>query len=344
MTAIATSAHEDSVRGATSGGAPAPDLTVIVVTHNRADLALETLRCARAAIGSLRVQWLVSDSGSTDGTPEAIERAWPDVDVERLPNVGFAAANNRALPRARGRYVLLLNPDCTVHTGSFETLVAMLDERPRIGVASVIQRAPSGALMYSIRRYPSAWLAFGEALGAARWAKLSSWREEEASPSRYASVQSVDWMVGAFLLARGEAVRGVGPLDERFFLYSEEIDWCYRIKQAGWEVCHLPQMVVTHHTSDSYGPDLMAQLSYAKVLFARKHYGRTSQVAIRGALVLRHLMRAAGARVLAARRVGWSTRAEAEQRALDVLLGRSSPPFGGARLGRITPSPLGARR
>ncbi len=335
MTAIDTAARDRAAHaGSTRARITRPDLSVIVVTHNRSALALQTLRSARAAVGNLRVQWLVVDSGSTDDTPEAIERTWEDVLVERLENVGFAVANNRALARASGRYILLLNPDCVVTEGTFEALIRTLDQRPQVGIASVIQRAPDGSLQYSIRRYPSPWLALGEAIGAARWLRLRHWREEEARIGRYGSEESVDWLVGAFLIVRAEAVRQVGPLDERFFLYSEEIDWCYRFRQAGWDVCHLPQMVVTHHTSASYAPDLMAQLSCAKVLFARKHYPPWRSFAIRGALVLRHLLRAAGGSALAMARPSWQTRAAAEKRALAVLAGRAAPPFGAARLDR----------
>jgi GT2 family glycosyltransferase len=131
--------------------------------------------------------------------------------------------------------------------------------------------------------------------------------------------------VGAFLIARAEALAEVGPLDERFFLYSEETDWCYRFHLAGWGVTHLPVMSVTHHSSHASRPDLSAQLSYAKVLFARKHYGRARAGAIRAALALRHALRAAPG--IGWGRPGWAARAAAERRALAVVVGISSPPF-----------------
>jgi GT2 family glycosyltransferase len=314
-----------------NGGAPEverrPDLSVIIVTHGRPQLAIETVRHAEAAMGSLAVEWLVVDSGSTDGTPDAIERACPGVTVERLENVGFAAANNHALPSARGRYVLLLNPDCVVAKGSFASLLQELDARPEVGVASVIQRAPDGALQYSIRRYPSPWLALGEAIGAARVIGLGAWRQEETRPQCYESPRTADWLLGAFLLARAEAVAEVGPLDERFFLYSEETDWCYRFRLAGWELLHLPTMTVIHHTGTTRRAELMAQLSHAKLLFARKHFRGWRSTAIRAALVLRHSLRAGAAALLGLRSTAWATRAAAERYALSVVLGRTPPPF-----------------
>lgn len=303
------------------------DLSVIVVTHNRAELALLTLSSAQAAIENLAVQWIIVDSGSSDGTPETIEAAHPTMTVLREPNIGFAAANNRGLPLARGRYVLLLNPDVETVSGTFDELLRRLDARPEVGMASVVQTTPQGHLERSIRRFPSPWLAFGEALGVQRLTPLSRWSEEEARDERYRKEASADWLVGAFLVARMQALEEVGPLDERFFLYSEETDWCYRFRYAGWDVAHIPAMTVIHHTSRNPRPDLTAQLSYAKVLFARKHYGKVRAGAIRLALALRHTLRAVAAATLARVQPRWSEHAVAERSALAVILGRSEPPF-----------------
>lgn len=305
-----------------------PDLSVIVVTHNRAELALTTLRCARAAVHELEVEWIVVNSGSTDRAPDVIEQTWEDVRVLRHGNIGFAAANNRGLAHAHGRYVLLLNPDVETTEGTFDALVAVLDERRQIGMASVVQNAPGGDLQYSIRHFPSPWLALGEALAVSRWTPLRHLREEETRAARYRMAGSVNWLSGAFLIARREAIRDVGMLDDRFFLYSEETDWCYRFHQAGWDVCHLPIMAVTHHTGNEPRPDLAAQLSYAKILFARKHYGRMRSAAIHVALALRHALRAVSATAAGWTQPRWAARAAAERRALAVVLGLGKPPFG----------------
>jgi GT2 family glycosyltransferase len=308
-----------------------PDLSVIVVTHNRAELALTTLRSAQSAIRELHVQWIVVDSGSSDGTPETIESECPDVQVLREQNVGFAAANNRGLALANGRYVLLLNPDVETTSGTFDELVATLDARHEIGVASVIQTTPTGQLEHTIRHFPSPWLAVGEAIAPSRFTPLWRWREEEPRTACYRSEAQVDWLVGAFLIARAQALQEVGGLDERFFLYSEETDWCYRFRQAGWEVSHLPVMTVIHHTSRTPRPDLSAQLSYAKILFAQKHYGRVRAAGIRAALVLRHCLRAMSLAVLTRAQPHRAVHAAAERRALAVVLGLSPPPFARAR-------------
>jgi GT2 family glycosyltransferase len=134
-------------------------------------------------------------------------------------------------------------------------------------------------------------------------------------------------VVGAFLCARAEAIASIGPMDERFFLYSEEIDWCLRAHQAGWDVRHLPAMTVTHHAGRRDRGDLMAQLAYSRSLFARKHHGALGALGIRAALAVGHLLRIALRAPQALVRGSARERIGAEARALRVLLGLGQPPL-----------------
>jgi N-acetylglucosaminyl-diphospho-decaprenol L-rhamnosyltransferase len=301
----------------------AVDLSVVVVTHNGRRRALETLHSARASTGEIECEWLVVDNGSTDGTPEALEAELPDVRLFRQGNIGFAAGNNVALEHARGRYVLLLNPDVVVLRGTFADLLRELDSRPEVGVASVVQRGVDGTLQPSARRFPTPARQLGEALLTGRWAG-----EAILDAASYDSEMRADWLVGAFLAVRREALERVGPLDERFFLYSEEKDWCMRIGQAGYEVMHLPTMEVTHHTGDYERPSLAAQLAWSKLLFARKHFGRGRRLAIHGALALGYGLRTAALGAASAVRPRFRRRFAAERAALAVTLGLAPPPFG----------------
>jgi GT2 family glycosyltransferase len=307
--------------------AATPDLSVIVVTHNGADLALATLRSALGATGGAAVEWLVVDAGSTDATPEAIEDSFPAVRVIRRPNRGFAASNNVGLAAARGRYVLLLNPDVEIRSGTLAELVAAMDARPALGLASVVQRGSDGDLQPSIRRFPSPARSLGEALGSDRWPVFRGLGERQLDPARYAVEGRADWLVGAFLIARREAVEAVGPLDERFFLYSEEIDWARRFWAAGWPVAHLTAIEVTHHAGGRSSGDLMAQAAHSRLLFAAKHYGRIRVASIRAALALGHALRTVAFAAAAPVRPGARERARAERAALRVVLGRSAPPL-----------------
>jgi hypothetical protein len=305
-----------------------PDLSVVTVTHNGREMALTTLRSALGARGDIAVEWLVVDAESSDGTAESIERELPEVRVFRCENRGFAAANNVALREARGHYVLLLNPDVEIREGSLADLVVAMDARPRLGMASVVQRGSDGELQASIRRFPSPLRSLGESLFAAHWPVLRSFQELETRPEPYAREQRADWLVGAFLIARREAVRAVGPMDERFFLYSEEIDWCYRFWRAGWPLAHLPELEITHHGGGRSRGDLMAQLSHSRLLFAEKHYGRARALGIRAALGLGHAIRIAVFGLASLARPEQRDRVRAEHAGLRVILGRAAPPLG----------------
>lgn len=302
-----------------------PDLSVIVVTHDGRRLALATLQSATQAVGDLAVEWHVVDSGSTDGTPEAIARSWPSIALTRVTNVGFAAASNVALRTARGRYVLLLNPDVEIVSGTFAGLVRALDARPEVGLASVVQRAPGGALIPSICRDPSPARQLGEALGASRLRLLRGLQEPKLDAGAYEAEHSADWLLGALLIVRRETLAVVGGLDERFFLYSEETDWCRRVRVAGWDVRHLPLMTIVHHAGRSERPDLFAQRTHSKLVFARKHLSRVSRVAFRAALTLRHALRTGVLAPLAAVRPARRARFHAEAAALGIVLGLRGP-------------------
>lgn len=305
-----------------------PDLSVVVVTHNGRRQALATLESAQAAQGWIEAEWLVVDAGSTDGTPDAVAKRFPEATVFRRANRGFAASNNVALQHARGRYVLLLNPDVEFLHGSLAELVAAMDARPGIGLASVIQSDPEGHPLPSIRRFPSPLRGLGEALFADHWPIARGLQERVLSPARYQRAGEADWLVGAFLIARREAVEEVGPLDERFFLYSEEIDWSYRFWEAGWPVEHLPTITVVHHCGGGSSGALKPQLTYSRILFARKHYSRLKAAAIRAGLILGHAIRVgifAPFGIFSKQR---RSRARNELAGLRVAIGTSRPALG----------------
>lgn len=304
---------------------PNPDLTVIVVTHNGRRLALETLAAAHTALGNATAEWIVVDCGSSDGTAAAIRAAWPTITVFERANIGFAAGNNVALRVATGRYVLLLNPDVIVTAGTFEDLIRELDARPTVGAASVVQRAPSGELLPSIRRFPSPLRQVAEAVLPSRWRLGGRVQERDVRPQEYLSERPADWLVGAFLAVRRDAITDVGMLDERFFLYSEETDWCFRLRAAGWNVLHLPVMTVHHHQGGYMRPELRAQLAFSKVLFAKKHYPLSTVVMIRAAMALGHSLRLFVACTRAMFQPSWRSDARGQLRALNVALGLKRP-------------------
>src|SRR5262245_31021353 len=162
-----------------------PDLSIVVVSHQGRERVLQVLRAAHAATGPIDVEWLVVDSGSTDGTPDAVESEFPHVAVTRRPNIGFAAGNNVAFKSARGRYVLLLNPDMEIVTGTLAGLIAEMDAHPDVGIGSVVTYYPDGRLHETIRRFPSPVRQFGEALMLTRLSIFRRLQEEESRREVY---------------------------------------------------------------------------------------------------------------------------------------------------------------
>jgi N-acetylglucosaminyl-diphospho-decaprenol L-rhamnosyltransferase len=248
------------------------DVCAIVVSHEGKDWLEAAIGTLIEHSGGVSLDVVVVDNGS-DGAAEFAERRFPGVRAIRCPNHGFGHANNRGLETAQSRYVLFLNPDTEVVEGELGELVAALDARPEVGLAGARQLRPDGSLAPSIRRFPTPARMLAEAVGVERvplaGAKLG---ERELEPDRYARVTPCDWTSGSFMLARTTALAEVGWFDERFFLFSEETDLCWRLKQEGWEVLHLPELTILHHEQDHWtNARLEAQSAYARLQFARKH-------------------------------------------------------------------------
>jgi N-acetylglucosaminyl-diphospho-decaprenol L-rhamnosyltransferase len=266
------------------------DVCVIIVSHDGKrwlDAALESLY-ARA--GDLVLDVVVVDNGR-DGSAAYVEKRFPRARTITCPNRGFGAANNEALATADARYVLFLNPDTEFLAGNLEGLVAALDRRPRIGLAGVRQVGGGGERAASIRRFPSTLNMLAEALAVERIPVLRRFLGERVlAPSAYERETSCDWTSGSFLLARREALADTGGFDERFFLFSEETDLCWRLKDAGWDVAHLPLVTIRHFESErSATPRMEAQAAYARLQFARKHFARVAPYRL--AMTLRYALR-----------------------------------------------------
>lgn len=298
------------------------DLAIIVVSHNDADWLAPCLSSVLAARGEAAIDVVVADNGS-DAAADRVEREFPGVRVLRLENRGFGHANNEGLRTVDARYVLFLNPDTEVVEGTFSQLLAALDERPGVGAAGVRQVGPDGALHLSIRRFPNALRALGEALGGERLPFSASWLgERERDPSVYDREVECDWTSGSFLLVRREAVEAAGSFDERFFVYGEEPDLCLRIKRAGWSVRHLPVLTIVHHAGRAgIDPRLEAQNAYARLLHARKHFSPLHRRLFVAANSLRYALRAV------VPDGGAPGRRLASRRALRTLLALEPPPF-----------------
>ena len=284
----------------------APDISVVVVSWRTRELTLACLAAvaADAARGEAAVETVLVDNASGDGTAEAVRGAFPGVEVVAANrNLGFAAGCNLGLSRARGRYALLLNPDAEIPPGTLGALVRFLDAAPRAGAAGCRLVSPSGEPQFSAGRFLTPFNQFAETIGLARLVPAAALRRSYHEREIAGEAAEVDWAVGACLALRRAALDEVGGLDERFFMYSEDEDLCYRLRRAGWGV-HLLSGVRVRHVGGGSASQALARMRdearASQQAFVRKHGG-----AVRAAL-FRALMRVAALKP--ARdpgRVGW---------------------------------------
>jgi len=231
-------------------------LETIVVSHGAEDLLQRCLRSLEEHPATdEEMQVTVVDSGSRDGTPAMVEREFPGVRLVRRGNIGFAAANNLALRGSDADAFLLLNPDTEIYAVTLDAALARLRSEERIGMVGVKLVTESGELDHACKRsFPTPLGALahftGVGRGAAAPAALSQYRATELGEDEPGEVDAVN---GAFMLCRAEAVREVGLLDEGYWLYMEDLDWCRRFWDAGWKVLYEPAGVALHVKGGSSG-------------------------------------------------------------------------------------------
>jgi N-acetylglucosaminyl-diphospho-decaprenol L-rhamnosyltransferase len=283
-----------------------PTIGVIIVSYNTRELLRACLESLRGCTLPLRV--VVVDGASADGSAAMVQAAFPEVClVEPGRNIGFAAGNNIGLERlglldqvasrksqmeldlrpatcdlrpAICDHVLFLNPDTIVHHGAIETLVAFLEAHPRIGAAGSRLLNPDGTLQTAAFRFPTLAMTLidlfppGEVLPGRLY---NSWWHGRYAQERAGSAPfPIDHPLGACILARREVVEQVGGMDEQFFMYSEEVDWCYRVRRAGWAIWQAPAARVTHvggAATRQFRTHMLIALYESRLRFFRKHYG-----------------------------------------------------------------------
>ena len=252
---------------------PRPDVSVIIVSWNTRALTTGCLASLPAGAGTATWDAWVVDNASSDDSLAVIRRDFPHIHlIANTDNVGFAAANNQGIRACAGRYLLLLNSDTVIAPGSLATLVAFADAHPRAGVVGPRLVNPDGSFQSGPTPFPSLWTEFLSVTGIGR--RLTYRGYPSRRPSASTAAQSTDYVVGACMLARHEAVEQVGGLDEGYFMYSEEPDWCWRMRQAGWETWYTPDAVVTHFGGQSTSQvreAMLVALYRSKVRFFRQH-------------------------------------------------------------------------
>jgi hypothetical protein len=285
---------------------------VAIVSYNTRELlraCLESLRGCHLPLHSV-----VVDNGSRDGSVTMVREQFPEVKlIEPGRNLGFAGGTNAALRRvlhsafsglssavdngqlttdnSQLRYVLLLNPDTVVHAGAIEALAAFLDAHPRVGAVGPRLLNPDGTIQPAAFRFPTLAMTAldlfppGEALPG-RW--YGSWWHGRYPQERGDVPFPIDHPLGACILTRREVLTQVGALDEGYWMYSEEVDWCYRVRKAGWSIWQVPEARVTHvggASTSQVRARMLVELYRSRMRFFRLHYGEPA--ATRHALVIR---------------------------------------------------------
>jgi len=256
-------------------------LTVLIVSWNTCQLLSDCLASVFATVQHRPLEVIVVDNASSDGSPDLIRSQFPQVTlIETGANLGFAAGNNQALKDLIDGYVLLLNPDTVAHEGAIDKLCAVLDAMPEVGAVGAQLLHPDGSLQHSWGRFP---LAQREVPILRKFFVSDPESFTVSCAGEDLSLLRVDWAKGACLMIRGEALAQVGILDEAYWLYTEETDWCYRARQAGWEIVGRPDAFVTHVEQASSGQRLgksFVNFADSRVLFARKYQGSAAAAVV----------------------------------------------------------------
>jgi GT2 family glycosyltransferase len=259
-------------------------LSILIVSWNVRDLLRDCLRSIERGRGDLDVEVIVVDSASADGSAAMVAAEFPWVTLlPQTDNVGFPRGNNIALAQARGDSLLLLNPDTVVLDDALTVLVDYLRAYPDVGVVGPQLLNPDGSVQSSRRRFPTLATGFLE----------STWLEGVAPGvlRRYYALDlpddataEVEWLVGACLMVPRAVYERVGGLDEGYYMYSEELDWCRRIRADGWRVVYHPAARVVHHVGKSSEQAVTARhinFQRAKLRYFRKYHGRAVAALLR---------------------------------------------------------------
>lgn len=257
-----------------------PTLSVIIVSWNVRDLLQRALTAVYASWGDRPgLQVIVVDNASHDNTVQVVREIFPQATViANSDNRGFPWGNNQGLAAATGDFLLLLNPDTEVLADALPRMVDYLHAHPDVGMVGPQLLHPDGSVQSSRRHFPTLPVIFLESTWLDKLAPRKLLRYYYAQEKPDHITQDVDWLYGAAMLTRRTVVEQVGGMDEGFFMYSEELDWCKRIKTAGWRVVYLPEAQIIHYEGKSSEQVVAARHIYfqsSKVRYTRKYHGAT---------------------------------------------------------------------
>jgi len=267
------------------------DVTIVIVSYNVANFLNDCLYSIKKET-RCSYEVIVVDNYSEDNTVEIVQNQHPDIKlIKNQSNEGFAKANNRGFKIAKGRYILMLNPDTVILDKAIDKLVRLMDTHPKAGACGPKNLNPDLSLQHNCHHFPSLIMAFFECLQLRRFfPEKRLFGREHMTYWTYDKVRDVDWITGCSLMIRKTALDGVGFLDENYFIYSEECDFCYRLKKNKWKVLFFPGASITHY----YGQSSSAQNQHkakaktvtryyfeSRYYFFKKNFGRGREFLLR---------------------------------------------------------------
>jgi len=296
------------------------DLSIIIVNWNTRDLLVECLDSIYSYPPDAGFDIWVVDNASNDGSPEAVREAFPQVNlIQNQDNAGFGRANNQAAAQAAGRYLLLLNPDTAIHSGALNSLIQYLEGQPEVGAVGPRLLNTDGSPQVSAFPAPTLTRETWRLFHLDRLSPRSSYPRAFFSTRK---TQEVDTLMGACILLRREVIDRIGLFDEQFFVYSEEVDLCLRIRRAGWQVHWLPTAQVTHFCAQStrqVADEMFLELYHNKVKFFRKHQGEMTARFYKALLYFASATRYLGGQVLIPWRPEWRDKSRQYQQLIRNL-------------------------
>ena len=271
-------------------------LSVIIVSWNARKLLQDCLLSVQQTGGNLVHEIIVVDNASTDGSPEMVLKDFPRVNLIRSEkNLGFAAANNLAIRQASGEFLALVNSDVVVHSGCFQELVYYLEREPGTALVGPKVFGRDGEIQLTCGKLPTVWNTFCRFSALDRlFSKTPIFSGFEMRHWDYGKCGEVQALSGCFWVARREAVQEVGGLDETFFFYAEDFDWCKRFSNGGWKIVYVPMASATHFGGGSSANSPLkynVEMLRGNLIYWRKHHGRLGWFVYFVLIVFQHSLR-----------------------------------------------------
>jgi GT2 family glycosyltransferase len=256
------------------------DLSIVIVTHNSREPVERCLESLNRFPPRCSFETIVIDNASCDGTPEMVADRFPRVGLVANPdNRGYSRGVNQGIALASGAGFLVLNPDIVVGEGAIDRLVEFMESTPDAGIMGAKLVYPDGALQYSCRSfYTVSALILRRTFLGKLFPRAEALRQHLMLDYDHATPRAVDWVVGACMLVRREALEQVGAMDERFFLYFEDIDWCYRMKNRGWSVYYVPDSVMVHTYQRASAKSMLRKPFLIHLLSLLRYYEKWNRV------------------------------------------------------------------